>query len=131
MKIHTSKLHQVLRDYMVQSIVPKLPNNFLQFGTAFVSNYISANLVAQYLTPHLPMLQTIGIIDATGMVDLDGMKQAALMAMEQCHGSFMIANYKADAQDIEELYNIATRYCEAEAVPPASPAPSTSEVKAI
>ena len=131
MKIHTSKLHQVLRDYMVQVIIPKLPNNILQFGAAFVSNYISANLVTQYLAPPLPMLQAIGIIDDTGMVDLDGMKRAALMAMEQCHGSFMIANYKADAQDIEELYNIATRYCEAEAVSPVSPAPSTSEVKAI
>ena len=131
MKIHTSKLHQVLRDYMVQAIIPKLPNNILQFGAAFVSNYISANLVSQHLAPHLPMLRAIGIIDDTGMIDLDGMKQAALMAMEQCHGSFMIANYKADAQDIEELYNIATRYCDSEAVPSASPASSTSEIKAI
>lgn len=113
---------------MVQAIIPKLPNNILQFGAAFVSNYISANLVSQHLAPHMPMLQTIGIIDEAGMIDLDGMKQAALMAMEQCRGSFMIANYKADAQDIEELYNIATRYCEAEVVPPAS---STSEIKAI
>lgn len=128
MKIHVSKLHQVLRDYMVQAIIPKLPNNILQFGTAFMSNYISANLVSQYLAPHIPMLQTLGIIDEAGLADLDGMKQAALMAMEQCHGSFMIANYKADAQDIEELYNIATRYCDSETMPPAS---STSEIKAI
>lgn len=130
MKIHVSMFHQVLRDYMVQSIVPKLPNNILQFGTAFMSNYISANLVSQYLAPHLPMLQTLGIVDEAGLADLDGMKQAALMAMEQCHGSFMVANYKADAQDIEELYNIATRYCDPETVPPA-PTNAASEVKAI
>lgn len=128
MKIHVSKLHQVLHDYMVQAIIPKLPNNILQFGTAFMSNYISANLVSQHLAPHMPMLQAMGIIDNAGLIDLDGMKQAALMAMEQCHGSFMIANYKADAQDIEELYNIATRYCDPETMPPAS---STSEIKAI
>ena len=128
MKIHVSEFHQVLHDYMVQAIIPKLPNNILQFGAAFMSNYISANLVSRYLAPHIPMLQTLGIIDEAGLADLDGMKQAALMAMEQCHGSFMIANYKADARDIEELYNIATRYCDPETMPPA---PSTSEVKAI
>lgn len=109
MKIQTTTLHQILHDYMVQVIVPKLPNNFLQFGVAFASSYISSNLLNQYLAPHLSTLQLMGIIQGNE-IDLDSVKEAALKALEQCHGSFVIANYKVDKQDIEDLYEIASRY---------------------
>ena len=136
MKIHVSKLHQVARDYLVQVIIPKIPNTGIQFLTASGTYFVNANLVAHLLAPYLPVLQVMGVIK-DDLIDLDEVKQAALMAMDQCHGSFMVLGYGADAQDIEALYNIATRYCEPEAVPQAQqpqpqPAPTaTSEVKAI
>lgn len=138
MKIHVSKLHQVARDYLVQVIIPKIPNDAMQFLTASGTYFVNANLVAHLLAPYLPVLQVMGVIK-DDMIDLDEVKQAALMAMEQCHGSFMILGYGADAQDIEQLYNIATRYCEPEGVPQAQPtqpasttaATATSEIKAI
>lgn len=113
MKIQTTTLHQILHDYMVQIIVPKLPNNFLQFGVAFASSYISSNLLNQYLAPHMPTLQLMGIIQGDE-IDLDSVKEAALNALEQCHGSFIVANYKVDKQDIEDLYEIASRYAKVE-----------------
>ena len=114
MKVHISTLHQIVRDYLVQVIVPKMPNNAMQFGVAFVSNYISSNLLTQYLAPHVPLLQAMGIIQ-DNLIDLDGMKMAALSAIEQCHGSFIVANYKVDKQDIEDLYAIATKYAQVNA----------------
>lgn len=128
MKIQTTALHQILRDYMVQIIVPKLPNNFLQFGVAFASSYISSNLLNQYLAPHMPTLQLMGIIQGDE-IDLDSVKEAALKALEQCHGSFVIANYKVDKQDIEDLYEIASRYAKAES--PMQPSLQSQEINAI
>lgn len=136
MKIHVSKLHQVARDYLVQVIIPKIPNNAMQFLTASGTYFVNANLVAHLLAPYLPVLQVMGVIKGD-LIDLDEVKQAALTAMEQCHGSFMILGYGADARDIEALYDIATRYCEPEGVPqtqqpqPAQPTNTPSEIKAI
>lgn len=113
MKLATNSLHQVLRDYLVQVIIPKMPNGIMQFGVAFASNYITSSLISQYVAPHMPMLQMMGIVHGDE-IDLDSVKAAAMKALEQCNGSFVIANYKVDKQDVEDLYSIASRYAKAE-----------------
>lgn len=126
MKIPVNTLHQVLRDYLVQVIIPKMPNGIMQFGVAFASNYITSTLLGQYLAPHLPLLQAMGVIQGDE-IDLDGVKVAALKALEQCQGSFVIVNYKVDKQDVEDLYNIASSYAKVES----STAMSQQEINAI
>lgn len=128
MKIQLTSLHSILRDYLVQVIVPKLPNNALQFSVAFASNYITSGLLNQYVAPHLPMLQLMGIVK-DGDIDLDSVKEAAYKALEQCQGSFIVANYKVDKQDIEDLYSIASKYAKVESL--TQPTQQAQEINAI
>lgn len=110
MKITTDKLYNIANDYIVQIIIPKMPNNYLKFGLAFASNYIGSNFINKQLEKYKNIIENFGIID-NNCIDIDVLKDNALKALKVCDGNkFEIYGYNVDEDDINSLYNIAKNY---------------------
>lgn len=111
MKVNINKFHSILNDYLVQVIVPKLPNNYLKFGLAFTANYLSNSLVINEINKYKDLIEKFGII-SNDTLDLDLFRDNALKALRLCNGNFEIYGYKVDEDDINSLYNIAKNYAD-------------------
>lgn len=110
MKITTDKLYNIANDYIVQIIIPKMPNNYLKFGLAFASNYIGSNFINKQLEKYKNIIENFGIID-NNCIDIDVLRDNALKALKVCDGNkFEIYGYNVDEDDINSLYNIAKNY---------------------
>lgn len=111
MKITTDKLYHIANDYIVQIIIPKMPNNYLKFGLAFASNYIGSNFINNQLEKYKGLIEKFGIIDDNNCIDIDLFKDNALKALKVCDGNkFEIYGYNVDEEDINSLYSIAKNY---------------------
>lgn len=113
MKISINNLYKVANDYIVQIIVPKMPNNYIKFGLAFTANYIGSNFVNQHLSKYQNVIKSFGIIDENNCIDLEMFRENALKALKTCeNGKFMVYGYNVDEEDINSLYLIAKNYAE-------------------
>lgn len=110
MQVAVSDLHRIINDYLVQVIVPKLPNDLYKFGLSFGANYLSEQALNNILGQYGQVAMMLGIIK-DGMLDIDMFRENALKALKVCQGnSFLFMNYKVDMDDIEALYKIMTSY---------------------
>lgn len=113
MKVSVNNLSRIANDYIMQVIVPKMPNNYMKFGLAFAANYVGSSFVNQQLAKYQNIIKTFGIIDENNCIDIDLFRDNALKALKTCDGSrFAIYNYTVDEEDINSLYLIAKNYVE-------------------
>lgn len=110
MNVSVNDLHRVINDYLVQVIIPKLPNDMYKFGLSFAANYISEQTLSQLFGQYGDLAVKLGIIK-DGMIDADMFRESALKALKNCQSqSFLVMNYKVDMDDIDALYKIMTSY---------------------
>lgn len=109
MFVSTQVLSQIAAEYLSEVILPKVPTPLAQFGLGFALPYLS-NAVQMRVTAMMPMLTTLGIVDANGKVDLDKAKSAATQALEKTGGKLNVSGYTADQADIDALFSIAQRH---------------------
>lgn len=109
MFVSTQAIPQIAMEYLSEVIFPKMATPLGQFGLGFALPYVG-NGVQNRLAAMLPTLTMLGIVDATGKVDIEKAKTAAVQALEKAGGKLPIAGYNADKADIEALYTIAQRH---------------------
>lgn len=110
MKVAITDLHRIVNEYLIQVIVPKLPNDTYKFGVSLLSNYITEAALNNLFGKYSDFAVMFGIVN-DGMIDVDTLRDSAIKALKSCHGqSFVYMGYKFDIDDIEALYKITSSY---------------------
>lgn len=109
MRVAVSNVSKILAEFINTEVVPKAENSLSKFGLALSSSYIASN-AAGMLDQYMPLLKSIGIVDAQNFIDLDKAKEHAAKAMVACNNHVDVMGYIANSDDVVAIYNIAKRY---------------------
>lgn len=95
----------ILAEYTRKEMIPVMPTTLGKFALAGASTLIlgkAEKLIAQYR----PMLNTLGIIDENGNVDIDALYTASKDGMTATNGILQIAGFTFNQADIDKLYRM-------------------------
>ena len=109
MKTPTGNLPAVVAEFFSSAVLPaaSAAGGAAPFATAFIGGLVARrvpDMVAQYL----PMLQTLGVVDAEGRIDVDLLYGEAVRALEK--NPLTIMGYKPDREDLDKLKAIMEKY---------------------
>ena len=114
MKIKVDKIHQIIQEYLVTAIIPKIPDTNFKFGLIFLLGYMSVNYTNEMIAKYENILKSFSVIE-NDEIDIDKFKENAIKALKSVktdNDELKVFNYIVDEDDILELYNIASRYAD-------------------
>ena len=114
MKIKVDKIHQIIQEYLITVIIPKIPDTKFKFGLNFLLGYMSVNYTNEMIAKYENILKSFGVIE-NDEIDIDKFKENAIKALKSIktdNDELKVFNYIVDEDDILELYNIASRYAD-------------------
>lgn len=102
MKLHKSKLPQVLHQWVSEQVLPKT-NDIGKLSISFLWNQHKKNIDA--------MADKYGSMfgaDESGYFDVDTAHESALKSLESCGGKVLIPvlNWNFDKTDVEDIFKI-------------------------
>lgn len=103
MRMATDQIPAVLTDFLDQVLIPKSSSSTQTFMSALVVGMAGQRIRRA--------VESSGLADADGTIDLDELKQVATDAIRKS-GSVDIPalGYRADTDDIERLFQIAKQH---------------------
>jgi hypothetical protein len=109
MKVSFDRLNEGVRQYVQAEILPSLPSQGIQgFGVGFAAT-LAMNRIETILRQLLanPAVAMLGIVDESGMIDLDAIRDAATQAMPGAGIKVPIIGQLSlsfDSSDVDKLY---------------------------
>ena len=115
-RLPKARFAPVLAEFVRQGVAAKADGLF-RLGAHMVASSIANGSMASRIDAAVPMLQALGIADASGSIDLEQAGPALRKAMQDSGGKILCApalggGLWVDVSDVDMLVNIARKHAE-------------------
>lgn len=100
-----SDIEVVLGFYIKDEVLPHIPNTLARFAVA-TGSALAIGKGELLLQKYMPLMNTLGIIDANGDVDIDALYKASKEGLEATGGKLQVSGLIFNNDDIEKLYRM-------------------------
>lgn len=107
MKVSTQDIPAIMAQYIDSQVAPQA-NGVQKFGI-YSLMYAVNNKMTDIVTRYSPIMKMVGIMDDSGVIDLEYTHGMAADAMSHA-GKVNVLGFLMDSSDVEAIYNIAQRY---------------------
>lgn len=110
MLVPVSQISTILKDYIMEAMLPKAPTTIEKASLGFVIPFLP-NIVNKLYTSNKDKFKLLGILDdKEENINLELAVEGAKSSLKVLGGKYIISNMSFDASDVDTISTIAQKY---------------------